>query len=158
MKCKECNERRRKKTNESRKKAIVRSYVRDWTRWLRVLLISVLWYALYVLLINGDGLDYIFRLGLAITLLVLFFSMLVVIGRMKPGLLSMSALMLWVGPVTMFKTPVVDLIFLFLVLSQAALLLDVGAGVIFKIKVTPVERPWCPNKDIRDIKSKGKKQ
>ena len=153
MVCKKCNEDRRKKANESKKKAIVRSYKRQWLKWMKVLFLSVIWYAIYAVFMEGvsNGMDVMLRGMIAAGLLFMFFMILLEIGKMRPGLLSLSAFMIWAGIVTQFTSPITDLILLFLILSQASLLLDVGLGVIFKIKVTPVERPWNINREIKKM-------
>ena len=162
MKCKECNERRRKKGNEAKKKSIVRSYVRDWRKLLLIMVMSISIFSVLAFLSSMDielfssG----FRLSLLVVLLASWLLMFLMWVKIKPGLLSFAGLMFVVAPILEFQEPVTSVIFFCLSVSLFMLLIDVGLGVIFKIRVIPVERPWCPNKEIRNIKTKrigGKK-
>lgn len=160
MKCKKCNELRKKKVNEARKKAIVRSYIKDWRKVLLITILSVSIFAIlaFVATVEIALLPNYFRLSLLIIILMAWFFMFLTWAKIKPGLLSFAGLMLVIAPILEFKDPVTPVVFFCLSISLLMLLLDVGLGVIFKIKVTPVERPWCLNREVRNSKLKRGKE
>ena len=154
MKCKECNKQKIKKINESKKKAIVRSYIRDWRKLLLIMVMSVSIFSVLAFISSMDVelLSTGFRISLLVIILVSWFLMFLMWAKIKPGLLSFAGLMFIVAPVLGFKEPVTSVIFFCLSASLFMLLIDVVLGVIFKVKVIPVERPWCPNREVHNIK------
>ncbi len=144
MKCKTCNEFKRKKINESKRKKIVSSYVRDWRKLLLIMILST---SIYYILASVASMPVNilpsgFRLSLLVVILLVWFFSFVTWARIKPGLLSFAGLMLVVAPILEFQDPVTSVVFFCLLLSLFMLLIDVVFGVMFKIEVTPVERPW----------------
>ncbi len=148
MKCNKCNEFKRKKINESKKKDIVRSYVRDWRKILLIMFLSSsIYYILAsIAVIDITFLSNSFRFSLLILILVTWGFMFITWAKIRPGFLSFAGLMFVVAPVLEFKDPVTSVVFFCLFASLFLLFLEVVLGLVFKIKVTPVERPWCKNK------------
>lgn len=153
MKCKKYNELRRKKVNESKKKEIVSSYIKDWRKLLLIMILSTsIYYILAsVASMSVDLLSNGFRLSLLVLILLAWGFSFITWAKIKPGLLSFAGLMLVVAPVLEFQDPVTSVVFFCLLLSLFMLLIDIVFGVTFKIKVTPVERPWHIDK-LNDVK------
>ncbi len=164
MKCKVCQENKKKKRDEKDKKRLVGMYFNDWIRFMFILFLSVSIYSILTFVASADPLllTNSFRFSLLVIILITWFYILHISSKIKFGCLHAASIMLWVAPILEFKEPVTFVVFTFLAISLFFLFIDITLGIIFKVSVKPIERTWCANRQQprRNIKSKrtgGKK-
>ncbi len=157
MVCKKCNEDKRKVRNEKDKKHLVKLYFNDWIRFMLVLFLSVSIYCILVFVATVDPLllTNSFRFSLLVIILFAWFFILHVSSRIKLGCLHFASMMLWVAPILEFKEPVTFVVFSCLAIPLFFLFLDITLGIMFKVSVTPVERSWCANEEIKKCAKRG---